>query len=158
MEAEAVTQADRMTRGWNGCLSAVNAAAYRRITTLPAISLRGREVCTVSGKDGGAPPSRFETAYYPTVLTSGPHPAERDVGTRETSARGDPAPATRGVHVTESSTNPQAPPTKTLTEAFAPAQAPVSPEQPPTEVEFVQLLTPEGERVEHPDYSFDLDD
>ena len=24
--------------------------------------------------------------------------------------------------------------------------------------EFVQLLTPEGERCEHPDYSFDLDD
>ena len=43
-------------------------------------------------------------------------------------------------------------------ETMAPAQAPVSPEQPPTEVEFVQLLTPEGERVEHPDYAFDLDD
>jgi 2-oxoisovalerate dehydrogenase E1 component alpha subunit len=62
------------------------------------------------------------------------------------------------VHVTESSTTPQAPPTETLTAAFAPAQAPVSPEQPSTEVEFVQLLTPEGERIEHPDYSFDLDD
>ncbi len=60
--------------------------------------------------------------------------------------------------MTESSTTPQAPPAATLTEAFAPAQAPGSPEQPPTEVEFVQLLTPEGERVEHPDYSFDLDD
>ncbi len=43
-------------------------------------------------------------------------------------------------------------------ETFAPAQAPVSPVQPAEEVEFVQLLTPEGERVEHPDYSFDLDD
>jgi 2-oxoisovalerate dehydrogenase E1 component alpha subunit len=43
-------------------------------------------------------------------------------------------------------------------ETFAPTQAPISPEQPAEEVEFVQLLTPEGERVEHPDYSFDLDD
>jgi len=43
-------------------------------------------------------------------------------------------------------------------EVFAPHQAPVSPPQASEEVEFVQLLTPEGERVEHPDYSFDLDD
>jgi pyruvate dehydrogenase E1 component alpha subunit len=43
-------------------------------------------------------------------------------------------------------------------EVFAPVEAPVSPSQPSEEVEFVQLLTPEGERVEHPDYSFDLDD
>jgi 2-oxoisovalerate dehydrogenase E1 component alpha subunit len=43
-------------------------------------------------------------------------------------------------------------------EVFAPVEAPVSPAQPAEEVEFVQLLTPEGERVEHPDYSFDLDD
>jgi pyruvate dehydrogenase E1 component alpha subunit len=43
-------------------------------------------------------------------------------------------------------------------EVFAPVEAPVSPAQPSEEVEFVQLLTPEGERVEHPDYSFDLDD
>jgi pyruvate dehydrogenase E1 component alpha subunit len=43
-------------------------------------------------------------------------------------------------------------------EVFAPVEAPVSPAQPLEEVEFVQLLTPEGERVEHPDYSFDLDD
>ena len=43
-------------------------------------------------------------------------------------------------------------------EVFAPVEAPVSPAQPVEEVEFVQLLTPEGERVEHPDYSFDLDD
>src|SRR4029453_4960782 len=100
----------------------------------------------------------LETAYYPTVLTSRPHPAERDVGTRETSARGDPAPATRGGQVTESPTTPQAPPPKTTGETSAPTRAPVSPEQPPTEVEFVQLLTPEGERVEHPDYAFDLDD
>ncbi|WP_344559762.1 thiamine pyrophosphate-dependent enzyme, partial [Kitasatospora saccharophila] len=41
---------------------------------------------------------------------------------------------------------------------FAPVEAPVSPPQASEEVEFVQLLTPEGERVEHPDYSFDLDD
>nr|WP_330359550.1 pyruvate dehydrogenase (acetyl-transferring) E1 component subunit alpha [Kribbella sp. ALI-6-A] len=34
----------------------------------------------------------------------------------------------------------------------------MSPPQASEEVEFVQLLTPEGERVEHPDYSFDLDD
>ena len=43
-------------------------------------------------------------------------------------------------------------------EVFAPVEAPVSPTQASEEVEFVQLLTPEGERVEHPDYSFDLDD
>jgi 2-oxoisovalerate dehydrogenase E1 component alpha subunit len=43
-------------------------------------------------------------------------------------------------------------------EVFAPVKAPVSPTQASEEVEFVQLLTPEGERVEHPDYSFDLDD
>jgi 2-oxoisovalerate dehydrogenase E1 component alpha subunit len=43
-------------------------------------------------------------------------------------------------------------------EVFAPTEAPVSPSQASEEVEFVQLLTPEGERVEHPDYSFDLDD
>jgi 2-oxoisovalerate dehydrogenase E1 component alpha subunit len=43
-------------------------------------------------------------------------------------------------------------------EVFAPAEAPVSPSRASEEVEFVQLLTPEGERVEHPDYSFDLDD
>lgn len=43
-------------------------------------------------------------------------------------------------------------------EVFAPVEAPVSPSQASEEVEFVQLLTPEGERVEHPDYSFDLDD
>jgi 2-oxoisovalerate dehydrogenase E1 component alpha subunit len=43
-------------------------------------------------------------------------------------------------------------------EVFAPVEAPVSPPQASEEVEFVQLLTPEGERVEHPDYSFDLDD
>jgi len=41
---------------------------------------------------------------------------------------------------------------------FAPHEAPVSPSRASEEVEFVQLLTPEGERVEHPDYSFDLDD
>ena len=34
------------------------------------------------------------------------------------------------------------------------AQAPHLPQQP----ELVQLLTPEGERVEHPDYSLDLSD
>jgi len=43
-------------------------------------------------------------------------------------------------------------------EVFAPVKAPVSPTQASEEVEFVQLLTPEGERVEHPDYSFDFDD
>jgi pyruvate dehydrogenase E1 component alpha subunit len=43
-------------------------------------------------------------------------------------------------------------------EVFAPIEAPVSPSQASEEVEFVQLLTPEGERVEHPDYAFDLDD
>ena len=43
-------------------------------------------------------------------------------------------------------------------EVFAPAEAPVSPPRASEEVEFVQLLTPEGERVEHPDYSFELDD
>ena len=43
-------------------------------------------------------------------------------------------------------------------EVFAPVEAPVSPTQASEEVEFVQLLTPEGERVEHPDFSFDLDD
>jgi 2-oxoisovalerate dehydrogenase E1 component alpha subunit len=43
-------------------------------------------------------------------------------------------------------------------EVFAPHEAPASPPQASEEVEFVQLLTPEGERVEHPDYSFDLDD
>ena len=43
-------------------------------------------------------------------------------------------------------------------EVFASVEAPVSPPQALEEVEFVQLLTPEGERVEHPDYSFDLDD
>ncbi|GAA1714638.1 pyruvate dehydrogenase (acetyl-transferring) E1 component subunit alpha [Kribbella yunnanensis] len=43
-------------------------------------------------------------------------------------------------------------------EVFAPVEVPVSPSQPPEEVEFVQLLTPEGERVENPDYSFDLGD
>ena len=43
-------------------------------------------------------------------------------------------------------------------EVFAPHEAPVSPPQASEEVEFVQLLTPEGERVEHPDYAFDLDD
>ena len=43
-------------------------------------------------------------------------------------------------------------------EVFAPTEAPVSPSQASEEVEFVQLLTPEGERVEHPDFSFDLDD
>ena len=43
-------------------------------------------------------------------------------------------------------------------EVFAPVKAPVSPPQASEEVEVVQLLTPEGERVEHPDYSFDLDD
>ncbi len=43
-------------------------------------------------------------------------------------------------------------------EVFAPHEAPVSPSRASEEVEFVQLLTPEGERVEHPDYSFDLDD
>jgi 2-oxoisovalerate dehydrogenase E1 component alpha subunit len=43
-------------------------------------------------------------------------------------------------------------------EVFAPVEAPVSPSQASEEVEFVQLLTPEGERIEHPDYAFDLDD
>ncbi|ADB35856.1 pyruvate dehydrogenase (acetyl-transferring) E1 component, alpha subunit [Kribbella flavida DSM 17836] len=43
-------------------------------------------------------------------------------------------------------------------EVFAPVEAPVSPPQASEEVEFVQLLTPEGERVEHPDFAFDLDD
>ncbi|TWD80358.1 pyruvate dehydrogenase E1 component alpha subunit [Kribbella amoyensis] len=43
-------------------------------------------------------------------------------------------------------------------EVFAPVEAPVSPPQTSEEVEFVQLLTPEGERREHPEYSFDLDD
>jgi 2-oxoisovalerate dehydrogenase E1 component alpha subunit len=44
-------------------------------------------------------------------------------------------------------------------ETFAPAQVAGSPApHPADEVEFVQLLTPEGERVEHPDYQFDLDD
>jgi 2-oxoisovalerate dehydrogenase E1 component alpha subunit len=46
----------------------------------------------------------------------------------------------------------------TAPEVFAPHEAPVSPPQASEEVEFVQLLTPEGERVEHPDYAFDLDD
>src|SRR5688500_2164856 len=58
---------------------------------------------------------------------------------------------TRGVHVSESEPGP-------APEVFAPVKAPVSPTQASEEVEFVQLLTPEGERVEHPDYSFDLDD
>ncbi len=43
----------------------------------------------------------------------------------------------------------------TTPEVFAPVEAPVSPPQASEEVEFVQLLTPEGERVEHPDYAFD---
>jgi 2-oxoisovalerate dehydrogenase E1 component alpha subunit len=38
-----------------------------------------------------------------------------------------------------------------LVEAFGPSQADGGPN-------LVQLLTPEGERVEHPDFSFDLDD
>ena len=46
----------------------------------------------------------------------------------------------------------------TTPEVFAPVEAPVSPPQASEEVEFVQLLTPEGERVEHPDYAFELDD
>ena len=41
--------------------------------------------------------------------------------------------------------------------ATASAQ-PVQAVQPSEGPEFVQLLTPEGERVEHPDYSLDLDD
>ena len=35
-------------------------------------------------------------------------------------------------------------------EVFAPVEVP-SPSQPPEEVEYVQLLTPEGERVDNPD-------
>ncbi|MCW2781614.1 MAG: hypothetical protein JWR35_2063 [Marmoricola sp.] len=38
-----------------------------------------------------------------------------------------------------------------LVEVFGPSQADGGPE-------LIQLLTPEGERIEHPDFSFDLDD
>ena len=60
--------------------------------------------------------------------------------------------------MTESTAATQAAPPGQPPESFAPATAPVSPAQASEEVEFVQLLTPEGERVEHPDYSFGLDD
>jgi 2-oxoisovalerate dehydrogenase E1 component alpha subunit len=63
--------------------------------------------------------------------------------------------------VTETSSPGQSPaePARGLSpETFAPAQMPAPARRDAEEVEFVQLLTPEGERVEHPDYSFDLDD
>ncbi len=64
--------------------------------------------------------------------------------------------------MTESQTSGQVPAESApglAPETFTPASAAPAPERSSAEeVEFVQLLTPEGERVEHPAYSFDLDD
>src|SRR5689334_17924230 len=57
--------------------------------------------------------------------------------------RGDPALEPEECMLSESV--PGTPP-----EVFAPVEVP-SPSQPPEEVEYVQLLTPEGERVDNPD-------
>src|SRR5690349_4655322 len=74
------------------------------------------------------------------------HPRAGCRGT-STSVRGDPAHAgdLEGVHVTHNGFGPD------LVEVFGPSQQDGGPE-------LVQLLTPEGERVEHPEFSFDLGD
>jgi 2-oxoisovalerate dehydrogenase E1 component alpha subunit len=70
-------------------------------------------------------------------------PNRRDAATPPTVA------SERGVHVTDSTAAAGA----ASTNASAPLVQPVS-DQP----QLVQLLTPEGERVEHPDYSIELDE
>src|SRR5512144_2236393 len=73
------------------------------------------------------------------------------------SSRGDGGDPDRrrllGVHVTDNavSTGPATEFGPDLGEVFGPSHADGGPD-------LVQLLTPEGERVEHPEFSFDLDD
>src|SRR4051812_38173661 len=80
----------------------------------------------------------------PPTTTAPPMPSVAAVVTpRQAAGSGDPATPTRqGVSVSQTSDfGPD------LSEVFGPQQAAGGPE-------LVQLLTPEGERVEHPDFSF----
>jgi pyruvate dehydrogenase E1 component alpha subunit len=94
------------------------------------VGLPVHDVFRVTGRTTPAPPARTDT----------------------TSARGDPAASDlEGAHVTQQPAGETAGFGPDLAEVFGPSQQDGGPE-------LVQLLTPEGERVEHPDFSFDLGD
>ena len=77
----------------------------------------------------------------------GPHPGARNTST--TRVGGEPAPA-----ADEESSVTALDQATEMVDPVPGAAAPHLPQQP----DLIQLLTPEGERVEHPDYSLDISD